>query len=86
MLRISRSDSTHSTSFLLEGKLLEPWLDELRSALAAVAARRPVVLDLSGLSFVDPPAALLLATLERGGTRLKSPSPLIAGLIAAAIG
>jgi len=86
MLRISRSDSADSTSFLLEGKLLEPWLEELRGALAGVASRRAVVLNLSGLSYVDPSAALLLATLNRSGTRLESPSPLVAALISAAVG
>jgi anti-anti-sigma regulatory factor len=86
MLRISRSDSGHSTSFLLEGKLLEPWLDELRDAIARVPSARAVVLDLSGLSFIDAPGAVMLATLKRSGTCLESPSPLVAALIAAAIG
>jgi ABC-type transporter Mla MlaB component len=85
MLRISRVESDGVTTLLLEGKLLEPWLDEIRRAIASANSQTSVRLDLSGLSFADPVGALLLATLERSGIGLSARSPLLAGLIAAAM-
>ena len=86
MLRISRSESAGVTVLRLEGKLLEPWLDTLQQAIAAADSKNAVQLDLSALSFTDPSGALLLATLERRGIALHGVSPLVAGLMAAAIG
>jgi hypothetical protein len=85
MLRISQSPSAAATVLLLEGKLLEPWLDELRGAIAGAGRESVVHLDLSGLDFVDPAGALLLATLARRGMLLRGASPFVAGLVAAAI-
>jgi hypothetical protein len=85
MLRITRTDSITAATFRLEGKLLEPWLDELKTGLAEVDGRKTVILELAGLSYADASGALLLATLERSGVELRAPSPLLAGLIASAI-
>jgi ABC-type transporter Mla MlaB component len=85
MLRITRSESAGTAVLLLEGKLLEPWLDEVRRAIADAGRQNAVQLDLSGLDFVDPTGALLLATLGRRGIVLRAASPLVAGLMAAAI-
>jgi ABC-type transporter Mla MlaB component len=85
MLRISRADSNHVASLRLEGKLLEPWLGELRREIASVDGQLAVELDISGLSYADPAGALLLATLENNGIRLNAASPFLRSLIAAAI-
>jgi hypothetical protein len=85
MLRISRFEADGVTTLVLEGKLLEPWLDEFRGAIAASDSHTRVRLDLSGLSFADAVGALLLATLERSGIGLSAASPFVAGLIAAAM-
>jgi anti-anti-sigma regulatory factor len=85
VLRISRSQSMGAVVLLLEGKLLEPWLDELQQAIRGAGGENAVQLDLSGLDFVDPTGALLLAMLRRRGVALHSASPLVTGLIAAAI-
>lgn len=85
MLRISHSERAGAPVLVLEGKLLEPWLEELRAALAPRRGKSPVKIDLSAVTFADPAGALLLATLARGGVELDRPSPLIRALIAAAI-
>ena len=85
MLRISQSQSVGSVVLFLEGKLLEPWLDELHQAIRSAGGENAVQLDLSGLDFVDPTSALLLAMLGRRGVAVRAASPLVAGLIAAAI-
>jgi len=85
MLRISPLQSSGATVLLLEGKLLEPWLDELQRAVTAAGRKNSVQLDLSGLDFVDPAGAILLATLQRSGVTLRAASPFVAGLVTAAI-
>lgn len=85
MLRITRSDSGGGVVLLLEGKLLEPWVDELRATIERAGGTTPVVLDLVGLRFADSVGALLLATLQRRGVVLREPSCFIAALVAAAI-
>jgi hypothetical protein len=85
MLRITRSESGDGVDYFLEGKLLEPWVGELRAAIGSVGSTTPLVLDLAGLRFADSVGALLLATLQRTGIVLREPSGFIAALVAAAI-
>jgi hypothetical protein len=65
----------------LEGKLLEPWVEELRSLFAGLEAGALPALDLSGLSFVDRPGLEVLQRLERQGVRIKACSPFVAELL-----
>ena len=55
MLRITCSETGDTRRMLkLEGKLLEPWLDELRTACgAAEIPPSGLHLDLAALSFID---------------------------------
>ena len=85
MLRITRSRSSGTDVLYLEGKLLEPWLEELRREIASAGREAAVQLDLAGLEYVDPAGALLLTTLGRRGIALRAASPLVAGLMAAAL-
>ncbi len=85
MLRITRSASGDGVVLLLEGKLLEPWIGELRAAIGSAGSTTPLVLDLAGLRFANPAGALLLATLQQRGVLLRQPSAFIALLVAAAI-
>jgi anti-anti-sigma regulatory factor len=85
MLRITRSESGDGVVLFLEGRLLEPWVGELRAAIGSLGSTTPVVLDLAGLRFADSVGALLLATLQRRGIVLREPSGFIAALVAAAI-
>ena len=85
MLRITRSESVEGVVLFLEGKLLEPWVGELRAAVESAGGTTPVVLDLAGLRFADSDSTLLLSTLQRRGVVLRQPSAFIAALLAAAI-
>jgi len=83
MLRISRSESQGAVLLVLEGKLLAPWVGELRAAIGHLDGKSPVILDVGGLSFADSVGARLLGTLQRNGVVLRAPSALIAALVAA---
>jgi hypothetical protein len=65
----------------LEGKLLEPWLDELRGACDVPEQSEGLHLDLSGLHFADSSGVTLLRSLAGQGAALSGCSPFIAGLL-----
>jgi ABC-type transporter Mla MlaB component len=69
MLRLSRIAGMHPAQTIkLEGKLLGPWVDEVRQACAACTGPSSRIrLDLSGLTFVDAAGVeLLLDLIDRG--------------------
>ena len=77
MLRIDESDTLK-----LEGRIVGPWIGELRDACERVMGRgRGLVLDLSGVDFVDREAAALLRQLRARGARLANASPFLAELL-----
>ncbi len=79
MLRITRSHSSDAAALLLEGKLTEPWTEELRAELES--GDRITRLDLSGLSFVDARGAELLRELERRGVAMVGASAFVRELL-----
>jgi anti-anti-sigma regulatory factor len=80
MLRITRLRSNDATTLLkLEGKLLEPWIEELRRSIDD--APNSVKLDLSALTFADAAGAHALADLLRRGVILTACSGFIAALL-----
>ena len=82
MLRITNYGKDASSRVIkLEGSLLQPWIDEVRSVLAEEGEDSLPGLDLSGLSFVDRPGAELLVQLLRQGVRIHSCSPFVAELL-----
>lgn len=66
MLKISRRDGSGDEGVLrIEGTLGGAWVHEVRAACDLALARHGrVVLDLSGVVFVDRAGALLLGTLH----------------------
>ncbi len=84
MLRISQSQSITLAILHLDGKLLGPWVEEVRTVVAQVQAEAEdaVRLNLEGLSFADPNGIALLHELRRGGVELFGCSTLIAALLA----
>lgn len=82
MLRITHSGSQKLTTVDLDGKLLGPWVDELRAVTAKLNGNEVVRLNLARLSFADQSGIALLQQLSRGGVELSGCSPLIAGLLA----
>jgi hypothetical protein len=77
MLKITPSN--HGTTLKLEGTLLEPWLGEVRAALAeATSCARGVKLDLADVTFADAAALELLRDLSQAGTELVACSAFVA--------
>jgi anti-anti-sigma regulatory factor len=80
MLRIMRLDTDDATIVLkLDGKLLEPWIEELRRSIAG--SRGAVKLDLSGLTFADAAGAQALSDLLHQGAIVTACSSFIAALL-----
>jgi anti-anti-sigma regulatory factor len=71
MLRITIQESADGVTLILEGRLTGPWIQEVEHAWSAVAGGgdgRPVVVDLSGVTFVDEEGKQLLRSIfVRGG-------------------
>ena len=83
MLRITEVADGSGLLLKLEGKLREPWVEEL-----ARAARRPlpeghghVRLDLSSVTFADEAGVRLLRELLRQGVEIAATSAFIAALL-----
>ena len=85
MLRIYIHDQIPVTSFVLEGKLVGPWVKELErhweSAIAANSSRTMLV-DLADVSFIDGEGRALLARMREKGVRLLSTGILINAIVA----
>jgi hypothetical protein len=83
MLRITRFTGTHlNQTIKLEGKLLRPWVDEVRKACASgtdPACRTS--LDLSALTFVDAAGEELLRELVGQGIKVVACSSYVAELL-----
>jgi ABC-type transporter Mla MlaB component len=66
----------------LEGKLLEPWLDELRRACAALAVPpNRLYLDLAAVTFVDSAGVRLLRELLQQNVAIIACSAFVAALL-----
>ena len=79
MLRITRMPGDSADTVRLEGKLLEPWLDEASRVVAV--APSPVQLDLAGLRFVDEAGLRWLRQLQSRGAVIVSCSGFVAELL-----
>ena len=85
MLRIYIHDQVPVTSFVLEGKLVGPWVQELEKQWElAVAANssRTMLVDLADVSFIDAGGRALLARMRQKGVRLLSAGILINAIVA----
>lgn len=80
MLRISEIPSAvhDPATLVLEGRAIGAWVPELaRVASARLAVHPRVVVDLAGVTFLDPSAIALLHELEARGCVLASPSSFV---------
>ncbi|HVY37975.1 MAG TPA: hypothetical protein VHM31_08570 [Polyangia bacterium] len=81
MLKISSRAATGGVSVVaLEGRLVGPWVAELRRVVAGTPPGL-VRLDLRGVEFADTDGAALLRELRRGGAQLLEASGFLAALI-----
>src|SRR5436305_1541378 len=91
MLRVTQLLTDGIPTLRLEGKLVGPWVDEVRAAseeaLEALgdADGSTLRLDLAGVSFIDAAGAELLEHLLRRGAALAAASNYVAELLHASI-
>lgn len=79
MLRISRIESSSGNVTLrLEGRLIGPWVDELRRCCATISNDgHQLALDLTEVLFADYKGLALLRTLRESNIRLAGCSPFL---------
>lgn len=71
MLKITTTDNDERVTLKLEGKLSGAWVEELaRCWRAASNIPKEVVVDLSGVTFVDAAGKSLLCSMASGGAQL----------------
>ncbi len=80
MLKIDTVRNVGGTvTLVLEGRLIGPWVDELRLACArAQSGLTGLAVDLAGVAFVDRAGLALLRELAGHDTRLSNCSPFVA--------
>lgn len=84
MLRISVKEGEQVTTIVVEGKLVPPWLSELsRTWESSVAGGNgsPIMVDLSGVTFVDREGRELLGRMHRAGARLRTSGCLMKAIV-----
>jgi ABC-type transporter Mla MlaB component len=76
MLKITeqRGSESDSLSLILEGRLFGPWVEELSACYQRQSVRpgRCVMIDLTGVTFIDAQGKALLAHLWREGAELRA--------------
>ena len=85
MLRIYIHDQVPVTSFVLEGKLIGPWVTELEKYWQSAVAGNPtraMLVDLADVTFVDSDGRALLSRMREKGVRLLSTGVLINAIVA----
>jgi outer membrane protein len=73
MLRITTSDINEKVTLKLEGKLSGPWVEEFERCwhlTTDIYKKKSLVVDLSGVTFVDPAGKKLLCTVCGEGAQL----------------
>jgi anti-anti-sigma regulatory factor len=83
VLRITRINATGDPETVkLEGRVAGPWVDELSRVVGrSLAESRRVVLDLSGVTFVDRDGIAVLRSLRARRAKLHGSSTFVAALL-----
>jgi hypothetical protein len=86
MLRISLGiEGIRGVAFRLEGRVVGPWVAELREACQKVLEeKRPLTLDLSEVMFANRAGLALLLELKAQGVALSGCSPFLSQELKAA--
>ena len=82
MVRITHSGYTRVRTLDLDGKLVGPWVDELRRIVGAPNSGDTLCLNLQQLTFADADGLALLRELRHDGVQLAGALPLIESLLA----
>jgi hypothetical protein len=75
MLRISTIETGSERRLVVEGKLVPPWIDELRQAwrqAGEALQERKLVIDLSNATVISPEAETALLELMQEGAKFSS--------------
>lgn len=76
MLKITkqRDGASGSVSFMLEGRLAGPWVEELEKCWRQIAAipENRAVIDMTGVTFVDAHGKALLTSMWQQGAELRA--------------
>lgn len=79
MLRIDTIESAGTATLRLEGRVMGPWVEEVRrSCRDALGRGIAVTLDLSAVSFVDADGIVLFRELASREVALANTTPFIA--------
>jgi anti-anti-sigma regulatory factor len=73
MLRITIAETLTEQRWTLEGRLVQPWVSELKSNWARTETarqERKCVLDLTGVTFIDKSGERALTALSKQGAEL----------------
>ena len=82
MLRITPGAAGQTPAVVkLEGKLLAPWIEELRQACRGFDSRQAMELDLTDVTYVDAAGSELLKELMRHGIKIHGCSRFVAELL-----
>jgi len=84
MLRIFIHDQVPMTSFVLQGKLIGPWVKELEKYwdwAQGTRASKPMLVDLADVSFIDSDGRALLSRMRENGARLLSAGVLTNAIV-----
>jgi hypothetical protein len=74
MLKITVADTRTQRRVVLEGKLIAPWVAELRTAWIAAHADlrgRELVIDMANITCISPEGETVLLELMEKGTRFR---------------
>ena len=85
MLRITFHDKAPVTHFVIEGKLVGPWVKELEMCWERVLAAEPsgpMLVNLTAVTFIDHEGRELLTRMRRQGVRLLSAGCLMNAIVA----
>lgn len=85
MLRITIHDHAGVTSFVVEGKLVGPWVKELEKCWETESAADPsraTLVNLASVTFIDSEGRALLTRMRRQGVKLLSHGVLIDAILA----
>lgn len=82
MLRINKVITEESITLRLEGKLVTPWVDELKCECAvAMVERERLELDLSAVHYADADGVKALTQLKRSEVKLSGCSLFLKALL-----
>jgi ABC-type transporter Mla MlaB component len=78
MLRIDTTETSDATLLTVEGRIVGRWVDAVAQSCSAARARgQSIVLDLAGVSFVEPEGIALLHRLQTEAVALVNPTPFV---------